>query len=190
MKRALLALGATVYTANGDGAQPVDPASIQSEPVEVHSVIVDTPRVVSLSHTLPPRPGALYRRPVQRMRNLPAATKVVRFVHKQTSYEDGLAGNPFFYLGRVIGTVGAGPKSSRSMTTIRLATGDDSLSLKECKATVTPATANAKHQRKELVGQRYLVANPSGHGPMRSQRAKRSSMVAVPLRKPCLKSGS
>jgi hypothetical protein len=82
MKRALLALsliGATVYTANGDGAQPVDPASIQSEPVEVHSVIVDTPRVVSLSHASPETWGTLPS-PVQRDEKFPAATKVVRFV--------------------------------------------------------------------------------------------------------------
>jgi hypothetical protein len=80
MKRALLALsliGATVYTANGDGAQ--DPASIQSEPVEVHSVIVDTPRVVSLSHASPETWSTLPS-PVQRDEKLPAATKVVHFV--------------------------------------------------------------------------------------------------------------
>jgi hypothetical protein len=75
MKRALLALsliGATVYTANGDGAQPIDPASIQSEPVEVHSVIVDTPRVVSLSHASPETWSTLTS-PVQRDEKLPAA---------------------------------------------------------------------------------------------------------------------
>lgn len=56
MKRALLALwliGAIVYTANGASAQPVETASIQSEQVEVHSVVVDTPRVISLSYASP-----------------------------------------------------------------------------------------------------------------------------------------
>jgi hypothetical protein len=65
-------IGATVYTANGDGAQPIDPASIQSEPVEVHSVIVDTPRVVSLSHASPETWSTLTS-PVQRDEKLPAA---------------------------------------------------------------------------------------------------------------------
>jgi len=56
MKRALLALwliGAIVYTTNGASAQPVETASIQSEQAEVHSVIVDTPQVISLQHASP-----------------------------------------------------------------------------------------------------------------------------------------
>ena len=56
MERALLALwliGAIVYTTNGASAQPVETASIQSEQVEVHSVVVDTPQVISLSHAFP-----------------------------------------------------------------------------------------------------------------------------------------
>ena len=56
MKRALLALllvGAIVYTTNGASAPPVETASIQSEQVEVHSVVVDTPKVISLSHASP-----------------------------------------------------------------------------------------------------------------------------------------
>ena len=56
MERALLALwliGAIVYTTNGASAQPVETASIQSEQVEVHSVAVDTPQVISLSHAFP-----------------------------------------------------------------------------------------------------------------------------------------
>jgi uncharacterized protein YgiM (DUF1202 family) len=55
MKRALLALwliGAIVWT-NGARAQPVETASIQSKQVEVHSVVVDTPQVISLSHASP-----------------------------------------------------------------------------------------------------------------------------------------
>ena len=55
MKRALLALsiGAILYTANGARTQSVEPASIQSEQVEVHSVVVDSPQVISLSHASP-----------------------------------------------------------------------------------------------------------------------------------------
>jgi len=56
MKRALLALwliGAIVYTTNGASAQPLETASIQSEQVEVHSVVVDTPQVISLSYASP-----------------------------------------------------------------------------------------------------------------------------------------
>lgn len=56
MKRALLALWlitAIVYTTNGASAQPAETASIQSEQVEVHSVVVDTPQVISLSHAFP-----------------------------------------------------------------------------------------------------------------------------------------
>jgi len=56
MERALLALwliGAILPTTNGASAQPVETASIQSEQVEVHSVVVDTPKVISLSHASP-----------------------------------------------------------------------------------------------------------------------------------------
>jgi Bacterial SH3 domain len=56
MKRALLSLwimGAIVYTTNGDSAQPVETASVQSEQAEVHSVVVDTPQVTSLSRASP-----------------------------------------------------------------------------------------------------------------------------------------
>jgi hypothetical protein len=56
MKRALLALwliGAIVYTTNGTSAQPAETASIPSEQVEVHSVVVDTPLVISLSYASP-----------------------------------------------------------------------------------------------------------------------------------------
>jgi hypothetical protein len=56
MKRALLALwliAAIVYTTNGASAQPAETASIQSEQVEVHSVLVDTPLVISLSYASP-----------------------------------------------------------------------------------------------------------------------------------------
>jgi uncharacterized protein YgiM (DUF1202 family) len=56
MKRAVLALwllGAIVYTTNGASAQPVETASIQSEQVGVHSVVVDTPQVISLSYASP-----------------------------------------------------------------------------------------------------------------------------------------
>ena len=48
MKRARLALwliGAIVYVTNGASAQPIETASFQSEQVELHSVVVDTPRV-------------------------------------------------------------------------------------------------------------------------------------------------
>jgi uncharacterized protein YgiM (DUF1202 family) len=56
MKRAVPALwliGAIVYTTNGASAQPAETASIQSEQVEVHSVVVDTPQVISLSYASP-----------------------------------------------------------------------------------------------------------------------------------------
>jgi uncharacterized protein YgiM (DUF1202 family) len=56
MKRAVLALwliGAIVSTTNGASAQPAETASIPSEQVEVHSVVVDTPQVISLSHASP-----------------------------------------------------------------------------------------------------------------------------------------
>jgi SH3 domain-containing protein len=62
MKRAPLALwliGAIVYATNGAGAQPVETASFQSEQVELHSVSVDTPQVISLSHASPEAWGTL-----------------------------------------------------------------------------------------------------------------------------------
>jgi len=60
MKRLLLALwliGAVVYAAtalHGASAQSIEIASIQSEHAEeVHSVVVDTPQIISLSHAAP-----------------------------------------------------------------------------------------------------------------------------------------
>ena len=56
MKRALPALwliGAIVCTTNGASAQPGETASLPSEQVEVHSVVVDTPQVISLSYASP-----------------------------------------------------------------------------------------------------------------------------------------
>jgi hypothetical protein len=56
MKRALLALwliGAILSTTNGARTQSVETESIQSEPTEIHSVVVDTPQVISLSHASP-----------------------------------------------------------------------------------------------------------------------------------------
>jgi hypothetical protein len=56
MKRAVLALwliGAIVYTTNGASAQPAETASIPSDTFEVHSVVVDTPQVITLSHASP-----------------------------------------------------------------------------------------------------------------------------------------
>jgi uncharacterized protein YgiM (DUF1202 family) len=56
MKRALLAfwlIGAIVYATNGASAQPVETASFQPEQVELHSVVVDTPQVISLSQASP-----------------------------------------------------------------------------------------------------------------------------------------
>ena len=62
MKRAPLALwliGVIVYTTNGvyatngASAQPVETASFQSEQVELHSVVVDAPQVISLSQASP-----------------------------------------------------------------------------------------------------------------------------------------
>lgn len=56
MKRALLALwliGATVYTTNVANAQSLEAASIKSVQAEVHSVVVDMPRVISLPPASP-----------------------------------------------------------------------------------------------------------------------------------------
>ena len=56
MKRALLAfwlIGAIVYATNGASAQPVETASFQPEQVALHSVVVDTPQVISLSQASP-----------------------------------------------------------------------------------------------------------------------------------------
>lgn len=56
MKHALLALwliGAIVNMTNGASAQSLEAASIESEHVEVHSVVVDTPQVISLPPASP-----------------------------------------------------------------------------------------------------------------------------------------
>ena len=56
MKRALLALwliGATVSTTNVANAQSLEAASIKSVQAEVHSVVVDMPRVISLPPASP-----------------------------------------------------------------------------------------------------------------------------------------
>jgi hypothetical protein len=60
MQRSLLALwliGTIVYATSGAGAQPAETASIPSE--QVHSVIVDMPRVISLSLASPDSWGTL-----------------------------------------------------------------------------------------------------------------------------------
>lgn len=62
MKRARLALcliGAIVYAINGASAQPVETASSQSKQVDLHSVVVDTPQFISLSHASPETWGTL-----------------------------------------------------------------------------------------------------------------------------------
>ena len=62
MKRARLALwliGTIVYATNGASAQPIETAPFQSEQVELHSVVVDTPQVISLSHASPEAWGTL-----------------------------------------------------------------------------------------------------------------------------------
>jgi uncharacterized protein YgiM (DUF1202 family) len=56
---ALWLIGAIVYATNGASAQPVETESIQSEQVEIHSVVVDTPQVISLSHASPETWGTL-----------------------------------------------------------------------------------------------------------------------------------
>jgi uncharacterized protein YgiM (DUF1202 family) len=56
MKRAVLALwltGAIGYTTNGATTQSLETTTVQSEQAEVHSVIVDTPQVISLEHASP-----------------------------------------------------------------------------------------------------------------------------------------
>ena len=53
MKRALLALWLIVCTTDGASTRPVETASIRSEQVEVHSVVVDTPQVISLAYASP-----------------------------------------------------------------------------------------------------------------------------------------
>jgi hypothetical protein len=56
MKRGLLVpwlIGAILSSTNGAPAQSLKPASIQSEQAEVHSVVVDMPQTMSLSHASP-----------------------------------------------------------------------------------------------------------------------------------------
>lgn len=56
MKRALLALwltGAIVYTPTVADFQSLEAASTKSEQAEVHSVVVDMPRVISLPPASP-----------------------------------------------------------------------------------------------------------------------------------------
>jgi len=50
---ALWLLGAIPYATIGTSAQPVESASIQSKPVEVHSVVVDMPKDIDLSGASP-----------------------------------------------------------------------------------------------------------------------------------------
>ena len=62
MQRSQLAfwlIGTIVYATGGASAQPVETASIQSEQVEVHSVVVDMPQVISLSLASPDSWGTL-----------------------------------------------------------------------------------------------------------------------------------
>jgi hypothetical protein len=62
MQRSLLTLwliGIVVYATGDASAQPVETASIQSEQVEVHSVVVDMPQVISLSLASPDSWGTL-----------------------------------------------------------------------------------------------------------------------------------
>jgi hypothetical protein len=75
MQRSLLALwliGILVYATSGAGAQTVVTASTQSEEVEVHSVVVDMPQVISLSLASPDSWGTLA--PPVRMEHHPSAT--------------------------------------------------------------------------------------------------------------------
>ncbi len=56
MQISLLALwlsGAIVFATSGVPAQPTEPASDQSKPVGVHSVVVDMPQVIDLSAASP-----------------------------------------------------------------------------------------------------------------------------------------
>ncbi len=55
---ALWLIGTLVYAPSG-AAQPVEPASNPSEQVEVHSVVVDMPQVISLSLASPDSWGTL-----------------------------------------------------------------------------------------------------------------------------------
>jgi hypothetical protein len=62
MQRSLLALllmGTFVYATGSPSAQPVGTASNPSEQVEVHSVVVDIPEVISLSLASPDSWGTL-----------------------------------------------------------------------------------------------------------------------------------
>jgi hypothetical protein len=59
MKRAVLALclmGAIVFPTKGASAQPAETAFIPSEQIEIYSVVVDTPQVI----TLPPASGEIW----------------------------------------------------------------------------------------------------------------------------------
>ena len=56
MKRALLPLwltGAIVYTPTAVSSQPLEAASTKSEQAEIHSVVVDTPRVKLAAASVP-----------------------------------------------------------------------------------------------------------------------------------------
>jgi hypothetical protein len=93
MQRSQLAfwlIGTIVYATGGASAQPVETASIQSEQVEVHSVVVDMPQVISLSLASPDSWGTLLS-PV-RMEGHPLATvqeAQARSYSSPTSYNSG-----------------------------------------------------------------------------------------------------
>ena len=62
MQRSLLALwliGTLVYATSDASAQPLETASNSSEQVEVHSVVVDMPQIISLSLASPDSWGTL-----------------------------------------------------------------------------------------------------------------------------------
>ena len=62
MQRSLLALwliSTIVYATSDASAQPVETASNPSEQVEVHSVVVDMPQIISLSLASPDSWGTL-----------------------------------------------------------------------------------------------------------------------------------
>ena len=108
MKRALLAfwlIGA--YATNGASAQPVETASFQPEQVELHSVVVDTPQVISLSQASPEAWDTLPSS-VQLDEQLPATGQAALSMgtdHRSMVMEDRL--DLFEVLGTLRDTVGA-----------------------------------------------------------------------------------
>ena len=89
MQNSILALwliAAVVCATSGATTRPVETASIQSKQVEVHSVVVDMPQVITLSGAFP-NPGLLCRRFGRRtaLRHLAKKRKLGTIAHRPPS---------------------------------------------------------------------------------------------------------